>query len=73
MEKARLCVAHGVEKQLQSRRTPTLCTLIHSTSLNHLQHSCKMSAAALIQEQELQLRAQSYYPENVAHNAKQVE
>ncbi|EST08911.1 ER membrane protein complex subunit 6 [Kalmanozyma brasiliensis GHG001] len=32
-----------------------------------------MSAAALIQEQELQLRAQSYYPENVAHNAKQVE
>ncbi|SPO30568.1 uncharacterized protein UTRI_05185 [Ustilago trichophora] len=32
-----------------------------------------MSAAALIQEQELQLRAQSYYPENVTHNAKQVE
>ncbi|ETS60298.1 hypothetical protein PaG_05853 [Moesziomyces aphidis] len=32
-----------------------------------------MSAAALIQEQELQLRAQSYYPENVAHNSKQVE
>ncbi|CBQ69108.1 conserved hypothetical protein [Sporisorium reilianum SRZ2] len=32
-----------------------------------------MSAAALIQEQELQLRAQSYYPENVAHNGKQVE
>lgn len=32
-----------------------------------------MSAAALIQEQELLLRAQSYYPENVVHNAKQVE
>ncbi|KAJ1017866.1 hypothetical protein NDA16_005182 [Ustilago loliicola] len=32
-----------------------------------------MSAAALIQEQALQLRAQSYYPENVTHNAKQVE
>lgn len=32
-----------------------------------------MSATALIQEQELQLRAQSYYPENVTHNAKQVE
>ncbi|SNX86947.1 uncharacterized protein MEPE_05656 [Melanopsichium pennsylvanicum] len=32
-----------------------------------------MSAAALIAEQELQLRAQSYYPENVTHNAKQVE
>ncbi|CDR88936.1 uncharacterized protein SPSC_05768 [Sporisorium scitamineum] len=32
-----------------------------------------MSAAALIHEQELQLRAQSYYPENVAHNGKQVE
>lgn len=49
------------------------CTLIPSTSLDHFQHSSKMSAAALIQEQELQLRAQSYYPENVAHNAKQVE
>lgn len=35
--------------------------------------SASMSAAALIQEQELQLRAQSYYPENVAHNSKQVE
>ncbi|KAJ1021210.1 hypothetical protein NDA18_005451 [Ustilago nuda] len=32
-----------------------------------------MSAAALIQEQELQLRAQSYFPQNVTHNAKQVE
>lgn len=31
------------------------------------------AAAALIQEQEQQIRAQSYYPENVAHNAKQVE
>ncbi|PWY97989.1 hypothetical protein BCV70DRAFT_218829 [Testicularia cyperi] len=31
------------------------------------------AAAAVIQEQELQLRAQSYYPENVAHNGKQVE
>lgn len=31
------------------------------------------AAAALIQEQEQQIRAQSYYPENVTHNAKQVE